>query len=489
MAIDQNEMERRKKIDRQTRQAQIFTMKGEYTKAVDELIRILPPSGDLASDDACYVWAHACHGDTLFQLALSMENYSKSQRDHLERALKCFNKALGLKDNEDIKVMSEEHPRLIPWILAHRGEVLRTLANKIIDQDSTAKADRAKYYKEAIDCFRIATQLDEDYAWAYAHWGAALSNQRGDNKVYLEALGYLEKAIHLSRYNYPWAQAYKTVPLMQMVLPEMAYYDLLIAVRQDNTVLNKGIHPPAEFDETLPRGRRYAEAVWQYQVALDEQQSTNTQLVYLRYYDVVVDKNVPLEMADYKKLSENLDIKSSNDISDDVANQFFHKSTELWKQIQAEIDVDGFPAVDRYYISGGLHALCISEIIDEHEHKHYVETLLKELKQAAREAGGSDLDMTTAPIIVTEQEIKDAIGEKLCDTLCDDTIKNLIDYASDALTCLQSCLNEAADTDEKNSDSENRVKSMYQAKARIDVSWYYLRKLEVFKKMIGVSTS
>lgn len=461
-------------IQRLTRQGIAAHLNEDYVSA----LRFFDRAIERATFYKCSSsWACAYKGETHFCIAQKMKNYSDEQLKQFERARYWFNKALGLKENPNepaITINNEEVKE--PWILAHRGELLRVHANSVITLHNHEL--RSELYEEAEGCFEQAIKLDPEYAWAYAHWGAMLCNKRIKDK-YRKALQCLQKAIELSDYKYPWAYAYKAAVLMELERSDLAYYDLLIAVRQDPYVISQGIHPPLEFNRTLPLGRRYGEALWQYEDDLERQPKNQTDLCYTQYHKLVVYKNIPKEFyTDYSAVEEHI-----------------NKTNALEHQVKQDIYSYELKDSDKLYIKGGILSLDITEYIERKRKKEvkYLQTegggrggggcgdgeALSPISQESITESFSALLKTMYPVEYTDNESNQSSQSREY-SLFDQPLKNkdvnmLCTKAFKALKMLEQVLNSLTDEEKK---------AEYQKKARLDVAWYYLRPLQEFQGLV-----
>lgn len=463
-------------IQRLTRQGIAAHLNGDYVSA----LRFFDRAIERATFYKCSSsWACAYKGETHFCIAQKMKTYSGEQLKQFEKARYWFNKALGLKENPndpEIEINNEEVKE--PWILAHRGELLRVHANSVIMSHDHEL--RYRLYEEAEACFEKAIKLDPEYAWAYAHWGAMLCNQRDEYK-YRNALQCLQKAIELSDYKYPWAYAYKAAVLMELERSDLAYYDLLIAVRQDPHVISQGIHPPLEFNPTFSLGRRYGEALWQYEDDLERQQKNKTDLCYTQYHKLVVYKNIPKEFyTDYSAVEEHI-----------------NKTNALEHQVKQDIYSYELKDSDKLYIKGGIISLEITAYI-ERKRKENVKYLQAE--RGGRGGGGSGDGDGDGLSPISQESITEsfsALLKTMCPTesnhnesnesnpsseyqLFDQPLKNedvnmLCIKAFKALKKLEQVLSSLTDEEKK---------AEYQKKARLDVAWYYLRPLHQFQGLV-----
>lgn len=401
-----------------------------------------------------HVWAHAYKGEILLSMAQKMNPFTNHKTRFLSESLMHFNAALGIEGDSEIGI-DDQDKNYNHWIVAHRGEVLRVMGNEMIADSSR----RSEYYEGAIECFKIATEKDPTYAWAYAHWGATLSNQRGKNdEYYKEALALLDCALILSEYHYPWAYAYKAITYLQMQerkWHEYAFYDFVFAIRQDASLIYQSLQPPAAFDQDLNEQQQYLEAIWAYEQALEYRPRDHRQLLYIHYYRFIYRKYIPTSYG-----------KSNRHIPD--------------KKLRFDLVWDGYDnfsryqklsKADKYYIQGGMIALYFTDLMQTPE---------KEREDFWQLDGEKRRKFLSVDIKVDSVKIKKDLSiliEKAKSISQRDHI-----YMQTMLElCLSLLSHSICEADKTKRGDE------YRRMARQDMAWYHLRKGPEFKSIVSLN--
>jgi tetratricopeptide (TPR) repeat protein len=316
--------------------------------------------------DYIWNWAWAHKGEVYYH------------QGEYNQALICFNKALSLEETA-IGLSDRIYDPNQVWALAHRGETLRALGNECNNNDVQTIVTMLE---GAIDSFNKALELDDQYAWAYAHRGAARCNGRGflkDGKAAFDkALQDLEKAIELSSDEYGWCFAYKAVAYTLKNEPNLAFYALFAAGVQDRTFFNKLFYPALEFRYDLSEQELYGEALGQYNIAYQayKKQTSNSALFvrvlyhhavmhnYAKYSGVLFSKPAEVkqwidELQRYLETHQNSSLSTLLTYITESQNSF-----EEWQDAarnavkRATNQIDQLPCdLEKDYLEGGLLAL------------------------------------------------------------------------------------------------------------------------------------
>lgn len=368
-------------------------------------------------------WALAHKGETHFALAQIKDKDSviTEATKEYNKALYNFNKALGMSDSNN---NTSANPTIIlpdqdydySWALVHRAEVLRTMANRM----STSEQDGASYFNEAIKWFKAVAAIPDEnkesgYAWALAHYGAALVNRRGGAADYREAVKAFDQALYHTNQEYPWCLAYRA--LAEFLLDEKtAFYDLVAATIMDNQILEELFLPAGEFrldshDQMIKApGTRYVRALWLYLHALKEtprdkrqhakvlyQEAVLLHCVYLReqqlhnFFEKTPVKHLNLQIPNIDKNSLLIDIlrrvmpedtqQAWTSLTDEVTRnqnnllKAIQKARQALEKLAEElVGSDNTLTIDIPYMKGGLFALeqqkndaftCLQEAVNE----------------------------------------------------------------------------------------------------------------------------
>src|SRR6185295_1090047 len=103
-----------------------------------------------AHDDT-WVWAWAHKGEAYSALTQTLNELTPRQEEYSNQALYCFNKAIGLKNDNPQQpaiVLPEELLQncTYTWAIAHRGQALRNHANL------WRSLDNPQRYAQAVKC-------------------------------------------------------------------------------------------------------------------------------------------------------------------------------------------------------------------------------------------------------------------------------------------------------------------------------------------------
>lgn len=296
-------------------QAEAYRENKDYLSAVTEFEKIL---NTIEPSDKRIPWIYAHLGETYLAYAQVFSDESTQRQDNYVKALKNFNLALGVdvqdKEGKPILILVKNLPASVqyPWALAHRGEALRMIANEWTPVDSSW--NREQIYTEAEDCFKAAIALDPSYAWAYAHLGATICNSRPTDSTdlqhnkYKDALNHLDQALQLTNWNYAWCFAYNAAIHVLENDHKSAVFNLMIAIMQDDKIIQNTIYPPRQFIFSLSEPALPMQALWMYQRARNERKlEDHKQQAYMLYYYAVFAKFAYWEILTTDQLNDKLD--------------------------------------------------------------------------------------------------------------------------------------------------------------------------------------
>ena len=198
------------------------------------------------TDENKNIWSLLRQGESFLQL----KEYGEAE--------KIFNDAI----ENLLKTQIRTDKKALAWAYAHRGEARRL--------NNPTSPDVLDDFSEAI---RVSGGTNSKYAWAYAHWGETYRLRGGGlveaRKKFDEAIKiepdytwaiahrgasydfYNKSELQLAlkdfdtaikKYpNYVWAIAYRSIVRVMMGDSYKGYYDLLTAIRLDNTIMGREV--------------------------------------------------------------------------------------------------------------------------------------------------------------------------------------------------------------------------------------------------------